>query len=300
METITTADSAIRPSVRTAPAVAKVAVEPFVLTVPAPAMIAAIRFVPDAWSLVLPVKKLIARSVLTMKSVKNVRKKKQNRSMKSIRKPQVPRSKQPTIPTLRFTPYAWAKLLFLRDYGNSEVGGFGITSADDLLLVEEIQLIQQHCTVATVKFDDESVADFFDAQVEQGRQPEQFARIWIHTHPGSSADPSGVDEETFMRSFGSVDWAVMFILALTGTTYSRLRFNIGPGGETEIPVQVDCQTDFPASNNTVWEQEYLNQVSITNDWFGPQPEESILDDPYGLYSYYDEYEEGFRQDVGAG
>ncbi|TWU40156.1 hypothetical protein Q31b_35010 [Novipirellula aureliae] len=32
-------------------------------------------------------------------------------------------------PRLRFTPYAWAKLLCLRDAGPSEVGGFGISDA---------------------------------------------------------------------------------------------------------------------------------------------------------------------------
>ena len=87
---------------------------------------------------------------------------------------------QPEIPLLRFTPYAWAKLLFLRDLGDSEVGGFGISAADDLLLVEDIQLIKQQCTSVTVKFNDESVADFFDEQVDQGRkckqQPENVAR----------------------------------------------------------------------------------------------------------------------------
>ena len=67
-------------------------------------------------------------------------------------------------PTLRFTPHAWAKLLFLRDQGDTEVGGFGITSAEDLLLVEDIQLMEQECTVASVEFDDDSVADFFDRQ----------------------------------------------------------------------------------------------------------------------------------------
>src|SRR5262245_50863551 len=35
--------------------------------------------------------------------------------------------------TLRFSPTAWAKLLFLRDLGDSEIGGFGITPSDDLL-----------------------------------------------------------------------------------------------------------------------------------------------------------------------
>ena len=100
--------------------------------------------------------------------LKNKKKTKKKRSnpIKLVGKIQKQNENQPKISTLRFTPYAWAKLLFLRDYGNSEVGGLGITSANDLLLIEDIQLIQQHCTIATVKFDDESIADFFDDQVE--------------------------------------------------------------------------------------------------------------------------------------
>ena len=115
--------------------------------------------------------------------------------------------------SLRFSPYAMAKLLYLRDVGPTEVGGFGISNADDLLLVEDIQLVQQVCSVVSVEFDDDSVADFFDQQVDAGRQPEQFARIWIHTHPGASPAPSGTDEETFERCFGGVNWAVMHIIA---------------------------------------------------------------------------------------
>jgi len=48
----------------------------------------------------------------------------------------------------------------------------------------------------TVEFDDAAVADFFDEQVDQGRRPEEFSRIWLHTHPGASAQPSHTDEET--------------------------------------------------------------------------------------------------------
>ena len=29
-------------------------------------------------------------------------------------------------PVLRFTPYAWGKLIYVRDLGPTEVGGFGI------------------------------------------------------------------------------------------------------------------------------------------------------------------------------
>ncbi len=94
------------------------------------------------------------------------------------------------VPTLKFTPYAWSKLLFLRDLGDTEVGGFGISSEHGLFLIEDVQLIRQHCTALSVAFDDEAVADFFDDQIDRGRQPERFGRCWIHTHPGHSAEPS--------------------------------------------------------------------------------------------------------------
>lgn len=71
--------------------------------------------------------------------------------------------------------------MFLRDIGPTEVGGFGITRADDLLFIEDIRLMGQVCTSVTVQFDDAAVADFFDEQIDEGRRPEQFARVWVHT-----------------------------------------------------------------------------------------------------------------------
>jgi hypothetical protein len=141
------------------------------------------------------------------------------------------------------------------------VGGFGISVWKDPLLVEDVLLIRQHCTAITVKFDDAAVADFFDDQVDQGKMPEEFARIWIHTHPGTSAVPSGVDEETFARSFGEADWALMFILARGGRTYARLRFSAGPTGQLWLPVEVDFGQPFAASTPATWEDEYCRLVT---------------------------------------
>ena len=87
-------------------------------------------------------------------------------------------------PILRFSPTAWAKLLFLRDAGDTEVGGFGISAADDLLLIEDVQLVRQVCDLASVAFDDASVADFFDRQVDAGVSMARCGRVWLHTHPG--------------------------------------------------------------------------------------------------------------------
>ncbi len=161
---------------------------------------------------------------------------------------------------LRFTPWAWAKLVFLRDLGPTEVGGFGISAEYDLLLIEDICLVRQRCTSVTVQFDDAAVADFFDEQVDRGLLPERFARVWIHTHPGDSASPSWVDEETFVRSFGRSDWALMFILAQGGQTTARLRFHVGPGGDCELPVDVDFSCDFAAPDRADWKAEYQRSV----------------------------------------
>ena len=161
---------------------------------------------------------------------------------------------------LKFTPTAWAKLVWLRDQGPTEIGGFGIAPGDDPLLIEDIRLVQQQATATSVAFDDESVADLFDELVDAGLRPEQFARVWIHTHPGNCPNPSSVDEETFARVFGGCDWAVMFILARGGATYARLRFNAGPGGAMEIPVEVDFHQAFAGSDHRAWEDAYQQQV----------------------------------------
>jgi hypothetical protein len=200
------------------------------------------------------------------------------------------------VPTLRFTPYAWAKLLYLRDRDDSEVGGFGITGPADLLLVEDVRLVSQDCTPVSVRFDDTAVADFFDHQVDAGRRPEQFGRLWLHTHPGSSAQPSDIDEKTFERCFGRADWSAMFVLAWGGQTYAQLRFGVGPGGSWEIPVEVDFEHPFPAADQAAWEQEYLDAVQIVDDRL-----DWVTDDefpPWDLGAFEpdsEELEEGWRR-----
>ena len=193
---------------------------------------------------------------------------------------------QPVKAVLRFSPTAWAKLLYFRDRGETEISGFGITEPDDLLYVTDFITIKQDATVASISLDDEAVADFFETQVDVGRKPEQFFRIWLHTHPGDSPNPSSVDEETFARVFGRCDWAAMFILAQDGKTYSRLRFNVGPGGQMLIPVYVDYNQPFGPSDKEEWEAEYKANVKalswsrslVRDDEVFGSPEESDLSD----------------------
>ena len=181
-----------------------------------------------------------------------------NSTRKAYRSP----TKSRRRPTLRFSPTAWAKLLFLRDLGDTEVGGFGITRTDDLLYIEDVVLVKQTCSSVTVAFEDDAVAEFFDRQIDAGRRPEQFGRIWIHTHPGDCANPSSVDEETFARVFARSDWAVMVIVACGGQTYARLRFHVGPGGSLLLPLAVDYRRPFAASQHDEWTDEYITCVHL--------------------------------------
>jgi proteasome lid subunit RPN8/RPN11 len=130
-------------------------------------------------------------------------------------------------------------------------------------LINDIRLVEQDCTSVTVAFRDSAIADFFDEQVDAGQRPETFGRCWVHTHPGNCPFPSRTDEETFARVFGRADWAVMFIIARSGDTYARLRFNTGPGGEIELSTTIDYQAEFLASEREAWEQEFLKSVHDT-------------------------------------
>ena len=94
-------------------------------------------------------------------------------------------------PVLRFSPQAWGKLLYFRDRGPTEIGGFGITPADDLLYVQDFLTVKQAVTAASVSFDDAAVADFMECQVDAGLKPGQVLRVWCHTHPACHPSPAG-------------------------------------------------------------------------------------------------------------
>lgn len=171
------------------------------------------------------------------------------------------RPRRPTNrPNLRFDPYAWAKLIYLRDRGDTEIGGFGLSAADDPLLVIDVLTVKQRCSFVTVAFDDVAVADLVDEMVDQGIPSERFSRIWLHSHPGDCPLPSATDEMTFRRAFGRTNWAVMGIVARNDATYARLAFHVGPGGSLKIPVRVDYGQPFDGADPEAWEEEYVAHV----------------------------------------
>ena len=149
------------------------------------------------------------------------------------------RREQPSAVT--FSPLAWLKFLMFLHAGETGIGGFGISSEKQPLYIEDFMTMKQNVTDVTVAFDDAAVADYFDDCIDKGLTPARFARIWAHTHPGESPEPSSVDEETFQRVFRDCDWAIMLIVGRTHKTFARLTFNVGPGGSVSLPVRVDWE-----------------------------------------------------------
>jgi len=167
--------------------------------------------------------------------------------------------KQP--PVLRFSVYAWAKLMYMRS-DNHEVGCLATSLPTDPLLVTDLTFIKQLVSGASFEFDDNAVAEYVDNAVASGLQPADVFRIWVHTHPGSSASPSRQDEETFEELFGDCDWAIMFILDEDNDQSTRLHLNHPASGSYVIPATIDWSAPFPPANHEAWAAERKANIHV--------------------------------------
>ena len=66
--------------------------------------------------------------------------------------------------------------------------------------------------------------------------------------------------QALCKLFGSCDWSVIAIVAQDNSSYARLHFNAGPGGDIKIPVCVAYGCEFDASDFRAWQQQYLANV----------------------------------------
>lgn len=171
--------------------------------------------------------------------------------------------------TLRFTPYAYQKLIFMRDIGNTEVAAFGISDDKDYLLIRDIRMVKQKAYSAFVEMTSEGVSEYVNSMIEEGIDNfNQFFRVWIHTHPMESPIPSGQDHETFNETFCNQTWSVMFILGNTGKTFASIQCRPDRSNNsvlfapTPIPVYMDISdpNGLIGSSEEAWKEEYEKNV----------------------------------------
>lgn len=184
------------------------------------------------------------------------------------------------MPTLIFSPKAWLKLLYMKNSANTEVSGFGISKVDNPLYVEDFVTIKQECTAATTDMDEEALDKYLEEMEEvRGLPISSFYRIWIHTHPNMSPNPSGTDEENFSTMFKSCTWALMVIVGKDEEVYARLRLNrVDVVGKLEM--ELDAEVDWVSLYTDLheeWTQELKRNVTknvwqspVNNNWWPHQ------------------------------
>jgi len=165
--------------------------------------------------------------------------------------------------------------LWFRDNKDVEIGGFGISSKEDPLLVVDFILAPQTCGVCSTRFDPDGLSDMHFKMSELGYDPSEWYRIWIHTHPEMPAEPSCTDEWNLADVYGDHNWAVMAIVSKTGDHYARLVHNEGPPSAVRIDFgieTVDCSPPVTAVDVKSLIEEYDENVKVMESWINEPPE----------------------------
>ncbi len=168
-------------------------------------------------------------------------------------------------PKLIFSVPAWCKLQWFLHKGQTEIGGYGVSlDPSTPLYIDELAILKQETSGATVEFDGEDVDNFFYECRQRGLKAGQYGNIWIHTHPsGMMATPSGTDHTTFDNCFKGCPWSVMAIVAKDGDTSALLRFQAGPGCDVKIPMLVDWANWCKVAGGAVaeeWQKEFTEKI----------------------------------------
>ena len=150
----------------------------------------------------------------------------------------------PRTPKLVLSAYAYLKWKFMCHAMNVEVSAFGLSKGSetqsDLMYIQDLIILKQSCTSVYTEMDEMAVANYCADLSENGYEIQQGMRVWFHTHPEMSANPSQQDEETFRHLTSNSDWYVMAIMSKLDMKYAR--YHVGAGTcklSQEIPIEVD-------------------------------------------------------------
>lgn len=159
-------------------------------------------------------------------------------------------------PVLRWTPTAWAQLLFLRDYGPMPLIGCGLTPGDDPLLVEGIRLMPQCRLLQDIDVASVTAGRGGSSRSGERHCPAPPGRIWIQCRPGDAPRPSTPERDAFSRNSAAQDWSVLFCLGQSGACWGELYWRLADEYRLPLRVAVDFAGPFPASDPALWEAEF--------------------------------------------
>lgn len=175
------------------------------------------------------------------------------------------KEKESKVVNYKFTPYAYQKVIYLRDLGDTEVSFFCVVDENEPNVICDVQLVKQVGSVATTDMDGAGLTEYLSRMDDQGFSPGHCFRVWLHTHPGDSPEPSGTDWTQYekLKTTYEYPWFAMLIISRTGKKFGRMFFSQGPGGESEVKWDVDW--GYPGEEVIFedWDEEYKTYVEVS-------------------------------------
>lgn len=173
--------------------------------------------------------------------------------VKEERVPEIPKS-------IRIAGSAWAKALCWAFRKDDEVGFMGVTTAPETLDVSDVVMLKQEVGAAQTDLDGGAFGEMLEEMQDRGIGPVRCGKVWFHTHPDLSPEPSGQDLQT-VHTLGGSGWAAMVILGLKdrGVTAKGWLSLPTPMGRVLVarPVVVDWGWSLKS-----WQDEYDAKVSV--------------------------------------
>ena len=179
-------------------------------------------------------------------------------------------AEKPRSKTITLSPLAYLHWQFICHAGPTEACAYGVTRATDDTYVERLHIPHQSCSVTYCESDEGQLSEhLLDAEMGVCNQ-DQIGRVWLHTHPAHSAQPSQIDENTFRDGWhGPHEFYTMMILAEGGQTYCRTRHAGDATSDARTPSQIRVDwaalpaliPQLPALTAT-WTAEYAEKVKL--------------------------------------
>jgi proteasome lid subunit RPN8/RPN11 len=155
----------------------------------------------------------------------------------------------------------WARIMYFAKEADGEISGMGITPKENRWHIEEFVLPKQECTAAHTEFDGTELAKLMDEYIVKGYEPWQTQRVWIHTHPGFSAEPSGPDWANFDANYvrdRDDSWGTMIVVNQKGEVSVNVWFGmLGAVMKGELVV-VDREVEIHGEE---WKKELDEKVT---------------------------------------
>jgi hypothetical protein len=155
-----------------------------------------------------------------------------------------------TQPGLAIKPVCLAKLMAYTQACDGEISGFGAVYVDAdrrTFVLEDVSILRQRVTRASVEIEASDVADFLTDYVASGGDVNQL-RCWWHSHFDMQAFHSSIDNDTLENALADAPWIVSLVVNRAGEMRASLVIHEPVSiWIDDIPISVYVEPELRAS-----------------------------------------------------